>query len=415
MADTYLFNRMILFNRNATNRLTVSRMKRYRQKKQILWLLYEQSALTASDLSKGIHVSLPTTKTLVDELIELKMVRVSGIGESRGGRKPALYCLVEDAFYVIAVSMGHYKAKVTLFNCKNVEVAPVALVETTIDDPELEDKLYRTSMRQIQEHHIPLDRVAAMGVNMPGLVDSNLGINYFIKDKSLYRIGARLKKKFGMEVYVDNDARMQAFGELKFGKARDKTNVIVLNWSWGLGVGMILNGMLYSGSTGFAGELSHIKVQEDGDLCHCGKRGCLETMASARTLIKYAREGIAKGAVSQLTTQFKDDPQIMRPEDVVNAAMSGDEFSIAILTKVGTAFGRGLSMLIQIMNPEVIVLGGSLAKANQYVMVPIQQSLNQYCLEKVLGSFRIEISDIDEHSGLMGLSSMLFQRVFSKE
>jgi N-acetylglucosamine repressor len=237
------------------------------------------------------------------------------------------------------------------------------------------------------------------------------GINYTIKDTSHQNVVKNLKKKFGKDIFIENDARMQALGEFIFGKAKLTRNALVLNWSWGLGLGMIMNGQLYGGSTGFAGEFSHIKLQEDGTLCICGKRGCLETVASAIKVIELAKDGIDNNTISQLTTQFKDNLKTLKPEHVVNAARSGDEFSISILNKVGSSLGKGLSILIQLLNPEIIVIGGPLSKANQFVLTPIQQALNRDCLEKISSNVRIEISDIDEKSGLLGLSALLFQKV----
>jgi predicted NBD/HSP70 family sugar kinase len=175
---------------------------------------------------------------------------------------------------------------------------------------------------------------------------------------------------------------------------------------------MILNGQLYSGSRGFAGEFSHIRLEDEGELCICGKRGCIETMASAHKLLNLAISGVKNGTVSQLTRIFKNNPDEMQTEDVINAARGGDEFAISILNQVGSALGKGLSILIQLLNPELIVLSGPISQANQYIMTPIQQSLNQYCLENICSNVRLEISEIDEHSGLLGIAAMLFQKVF---
>jgi predicted NBD/HSP70 family sugar kinase len=226
-------------------------------------------------------------------------------------------------------------------------------------------------------------------------------------------IRQRLQSTFNKEVFIDNDARMQAYGEYMFGEARGNDNAIVINWNWGLGLGMILNGECYSGSTGFAGEFSHIRLDEEGELCICGKRGCLETLASATALITMAKEGIAAGKVSQLTEKFKDDIDNMMPKNIIKAAKKGDEFAISILNKVGMAMGKGLSLIIQLLNPKVIVLSGQLSKANQYVLTPIQQSLNKHCLENISRNIEIKLSKHGEDSGLLGITAMLYHRLFS--
>jgi len=402
---------MILITKEESKHLSINNLKRYRLRKMILRYLYEERFVSAAEVSQKISVSLPTTKTLLDELIALGAVMTSGIGDSRGGRKPALYSLVAGAFYVITIGIEHYSAKVAIFDSHNELVTEVRTVQTNVNHPDLAEKLHNVSMELIHEARIDDSKIVAVGVYMPGLVNSVTGINYAIKNEAYQNIGKTLKKRFGKTIYIDNDARMQALGEFIFGKAKDSRNALVINWSWGLGLGMILNGQLYGGSTGFAGEFGHIKLEENGILCYCGKRGCLETIASSQSILNMAISGIEEGTISQLTTRFADHLSSLQPEDVVNAARAGDEFSISILNKVGNSFGKGLAVLIQLLNPEIIVLGGPISKAQQFILTPIQQTLNQDCLEKISSIVRIEISEIDDHSGLLGLCARLFQKV----
>lgn len=402
---------MILITKEEAKHLSINNLKRYRLRKMMLRFLYEERFVSAAEVSQKISVSLPTTKTLLDELIAVGAVMTSGIGDSRGGRKPALYSLVAEAFYVVTIGIEHYNAKIAIFNSHNELVTEVRTVQTNLNHPDLAEKLHLVSKELIHEARIDDSKIVAVGVYMPGLVNSVEGINYAIKNGAYQNIGNTLKKRFGKTIYIDNDARMQALGEFIFGKAKDSRNALVINWSWGLGLGMILNGQLYGGSTGFAGEFSHIKLEENGNLCYCGKRGCLETIASSQSILNMAISGIESETVSQLTTRFKENLLALRPEDVVNAARAGDEFSISILNKVGNSFGKGLAVLIQLLNPEIIVLGGPISKAQQFILTPIQQTLNQDCLEQISSIVRIEISEIDEQSGLLGLCARLFQKV----
>lgn len=394
-------------------KMTVNELKKYRLKKKILRLLYEEGSCSGPELGKQLGISLPTALILVNDLIGEKLVVPRGAGVSTGGRKPSMYGLSGDSLYVIACDMGRYSAKMALFNVHNQRVSALRSVDTHIDDPELVEKLYRAAEALVAETGIPAEKIAGVGVDMPGLVDAHQGINFTIKDQARQPVRDLLGRRFQKLVYVDNDARMQAFGEYTFGKARGCRNALIVNWSWGLGLGMILNGRLYGGTTGFAGELSHIRMADDGELCICGKRGCLETLASSNAILRLARKGIAEGRISQLTRQFAGRPGELTVEQVIAAARLGDEFSISVLSETGLAFGKGLSYLIQLLNPEVIVLGGPVSKANQFVLTPIQQALNRYCLEHILGNTTVVTSDMDEDSGLLGTASMLYQFLFS--
>lgn len=383
------------------------------QKKKILNLLHTHGYISAPELSKMLKISLPTCITLLNDLISIGYVRNIGVGESSGGRKPNLYGLPDDAFYVISCDFARFYASMTICDCYNKFVAPVVKIDTHIDDPDLVEKLYQTAQLLMKENNIPNEKVYGVGVDMPGLIDSKAGKNFTIKNKSFRNVGRDLNERFKKLIYVDNDARMHAHGEFHFGAAKDYSNAIIIHWSWGLGLGIFINGQLYSGNNGFAGEFSHIPMVENGDLCICGKRGCLETIASSNTIMKRVMQGFADQEISSLINQFKDCPEKVTPDDVINSARSGDEFCISILNEIGTAMGKGLSFIIQLLNPAVIVLSGPLSKANQYVLYPIQQSLNRLCLEKISGNTTIVVSDMGDQSALLGTSEMVFQKIFT--
>ncbi|MBC8003845.1 MAG: ROK family protein [Verrucomicrobia bacterium] len=337
-----------------------------------------------------------------------------GIGESSGGRKPNLFALPEDRFYVISCDFARYNASMVICDCYNKFVTPVEQIDTHIDDPDLVDKLFATAQKLMKENQIPDEKVYGLGVDMPGLIDSKTGINYTIKDKKRQNISNDLKQRFNKLLYVDNDARMHAYGEFHFGSAKGYKDVIYVHWSWGLGLGIFVNGQLYSGNKGFAGELSHIPMVENGDLCICGKRGCLETLASSNTIMNRVRQGFKDNEISALLNQFRDQPQKITPEDVIDFAKQGDEFCISILNEIGKSMGKGLSYIIQLINPEAIVLSGPVSKARQYVLSPIQQSLNRLCLEKISKDTAVVVSDLGDQSALLGTSEIVFQKVFSE-
>lgn len=404
---------MILFDNIEDIKLSGNELKNYRQKKKILSLLYHQKTLSATALAKSIGVSLPTAISILKDLSANNFVESRGIGESKGGRKPILFGLKNDSIFVIVCELGRFKGKVGIYDSHNQLVAPLSVFESSIDDDQLVEKIYKVSQNIIQENKLNSQRIFGVGLGMPGLISEQQGINYTIKNKKFQNIRERLQQKFHRLVYVNNDARMQAFGEFIFGKAMGHANAMIINWNWGLGMGMIFEGNLYNGSTGFAGELSHTKFVENGELCICGKRGCLETVTSAYVLIRLAKEAVRNGAVSQLTEKFKDTIDKLIVDDIITAAKLGDEFSINLLNDVGLALGKALSNTIQLLNPDIIVLGGAVSEARQYVLTPIQQSINQYCLEQISRNTKIIISENWEESGLLGVTAMLFQKLFS--
>lgn len=385
------------------------------QKRKILSILHSGGYISAPELSKQLKISLPTCIALLNDLLANGFIKNIGIGESSGGRKPNLYGLPENAFYVISCDFARFSANMTICDCYNKFVTPVTTIDTHIDDPDLVDKLFDTAQALLVKYKIPNEKIVGLGVDMPGLIDSRTGVNYTIKNEAYREVGAKLSQKFEKLVYIDNDARMHAHGEFYFGAAKDYNNAIIIHWSWGLGLGIFVNGQLYSGNSGFAGEFSHIPMVENGDLCICGKRGCLETIASSNTIMKRVRQGFENKEISSLLLKFKDRPEKVTPDDVIESARLGDEFCIAIMNEIGTAMGKGLAYIIQLLNPAIIVISGPLSKANQFVLYPIQQSLNRLCLEKISGNTRIIISDMGDQSALLGTAEMVFQKVFSDE
>ena len=385
-----------------------------KQKKKILSLLHIHGYTSAPDLSTLMRISLPTCIMLLNDLISQGLVINSGVGESKGGRKPSLYGLPDDALYVISCDFDHYSAKMAIVNSHKKIVSPIISIDTNKDDPGMIDKLYNTAMSLLQTQKIDYSKVIGIGVDMPGLIDSAEGVNFTIKDKAHRKVKHALKQRFNKLVYFDNDARMHAHGEFCFGAAKLYKDAIVIHWSWGIGVGIFVNGQLYSGNNGFAGELSHIPIVENGDLCFCGKRGCLETVASLNTVMKGVKTGFENQEISSLINHFQASPETVTPEDVISFARKGDELCISILNNVGKAMGKGLSYLIQLLNPEVIVLSGPLSKARQYVLSPIQQSLNRYCLEHISANTSIVVSELGEQSALLGTSEMVYKKAFTE-
>ena len=403
-----------MFNNLPIKKVASSEFKRIRHKRSILTLLHEHGQITAPILSKWLKINLSGCLSFLNELIAEGYVKNFGAGESGGGSKPCLYGLPEDDFYLLVCDFSRFSANMAILNSYHKFISPITTIDTHIDDPFIIDKLHQTAQKLIQDHSIPTEKLYGIGVDMPGLINSKTGINHTIKDKIRQNIRRELEIRFNKLVYIENDARMHAYGEFHFGAAKGFKDVIIIHWNWGLGLGIFVNGTLCSGNNGFSGEFSHLPIVENGALCICGKRGCLETLASSNTVIRKVQQGIADNVVTSLATQFKSYPEKITTEDVINSARQGDELCISVLNEIGTAMGKGLSYIIQLLNPEAIVLSGPLAKAKQYILSPIQQSLNRFCHEKISESTKILISDLGDQSAMLGTSKMIFQKIFDE-
>jgi predicted NBD/HSP70 family sugar kinase len=388
--------------------------KKQLQKNEIVKLLYVNKALTNANLVKETGLSLPTITQLLAELSEEKYIEIMGSASSSGGRKPNLVGLTEDAFYFISVAMERYSVKLALINSKNVNVTGTRQFVIDLNDKNATVDIVSSEINKfVKELKINNDRLKGVGISLPGLTNSDKGVNLNFLNFGDIALSEILKKRIGLPVYIINDAKSRALAELRFGKAKNTNNTLVIYIGWGLGTGLILDGKLYNGSSGFSGEFSHIPVIENGIMCRCGKRGCLETVASGNTLSRVAIEGIAKGENTDITRLTGKNPKTIHYMTIVESALKGDSFSIDILAEVGAELGRGIAMLVQILNPELILFGGQMLKAGHFLTIPIEHSLNKYCLNDLRNSYRIEISDMGESASLLGPVINAVERHFS--
>lgn len=392
----------------------LSELKRHNLRMQTIRLLYKKSPQSAVYIGKKLNISIPTVRSILNELIEESVALITGTGDSSGGRKPVLYSLAGNAFYILSVEMQHYTAHAVLVDSLNEMKSSIAEFDTNIDDPNFISKLDSAFQKLLTESGVDRSKVSAIGISMPGLIDPVNGINRTIKDPKRQRIADDVSHYFKLKTYIENDARMQTLGEFVFGKAHHTKNTLVVNWSWGLGLGIITNGEIYQGSNGCSGEFSHIRMTEEGELCECGKRGCLQTIAGAKKLLKMAIREIEAGTISQLTNTYKGKTETLTVDAVIQSAMNGDEMSISLINTLSKNLAWGLSILIQLYNPELILLNGPLTVPKQYLLITIQQALHQYCLESILSSVKIEISELEAYAGLKGTAVMVFRNMFAQ-
>jgi glucokinase-like ROK family protein len=389
--------------------------KKNKLKLLILKELYHSGCKSIPELSKIIHMSTPTITRAIDELIESGYLIEEGIGTSSGGRRPNLFGLNPSARYVLGVDISRYHIRLGLFNFANQPVVPIKEVDEGLEVSKDFMKSLKDSVNDfITETGIDKTKLMGIGIALPGLIDLHTGISYsYLQDEKPAAI--QFENIFEYPVFVENDTKVMALGEQAFGLAQGKQNVLCLNIGSGIGLGMILNGQLYKGNSGFSGEFGHIQVDPDGQLCYCGKIGCLETIASGTTMIKRARKEISDGATTVIRTMVEDDFSKITIETVLQAAQRGDQFAIGLLASIGEHLGRGIAVLIHLFNPELIIIGGELTKAENYIVDPIQQNLNKFTIAKIRRDAQIITSSLGQNAGLMGTVAMVMNKVFQKD
>jgi len=395
---------------------SVVEIKNYLNKIKIIKLLYTEGSNTANTIGQLVGISLPTVSLLLGDLLEEKLVVKQGRGESQGGRKPDLYGLAEDSFFIVAMDLDKFATRVAIYNTKNEKVSPVRYLKITLNNEATTiDKIYQFAVESIAETQIPEEKIIAIGITMPGLVESMAGINHTYLKVGKSTLKEQLEKKFGKKVYIENDARAMTLAEYKFGTSQQQKNVLGIFVDWGIGLGIIIDKKLYRGFSGLAGEFSHSPLFDSkGINCSCGKRGCLETVASGTALLRLAKEAISINSETILARMAHEKGEELEPSWVIEAALAGDQQAISILSEVGQDLGRGIAILIQLFNPELIILGGSISEAKNYILTPIQQALNIYSMAKLSEKTEIRLSTLGKEVGLVGAVAIVNEHIFEE-
>jgi predicted NBD/HSP70 family sugar kinase len=288
-------------------------------------------------------------------------------------------------------------------------VTPLASFELELlNNPQSVASLTDIISSYIKQHKLDKDKILGIGIGMPGFVNIHDGINHTYLNAGEKSLTQHLKDATGLPVFIGNDSSLIALSELKFGIARTVKETMVINYGWGIGLGMIVNGKMFSGNNGFAGEFSHIPIRDDGALCSCGKQGCLEAEASLLAVAEKAMKGIGEGRKSSIQ-EYTINSKIEAADALMDATLTGDPFAIEVLSESGYKIGQALSILIHIMNPKVIVISGRGVKVAKFLLAPIQLALNKFCIPRLSNEAEILISEIGFDAELIGAAILVME------
>jgi len=396
---------------NSLGRNKVSTKRRIR-KNQILNVLRARGTLSYTEIARITQFSLPMVSDLTRELLDEGFVLPVTPELSKVGRPPNELKLNPDAGYILGIDVGHISTEFVLINLAND-------VLYTSDDPTIniqnESDIIASLVIKIKaimkETHLSEEKLFGIGVAIPGLVNSNAGNSYTYlntKDTTTQQI---LESHFKKPVRIENDVKAMALGEIGFGQAKNVTDAACINLGWGIGLALILNGTIHYGKSGFSGEFGHINIIEDGLLCSCGKRGCLETVASGRAIGEIARHLLKNGAESRIKSGLESLDEVDE-KSIVEHARKGDQFCIEILQQAGNYIGRSIAVLINLLNPELIILGGKGSAARELILHPIRTAAVKYSLVELGLDAKIVCSELGDMAGCLGATTLITKEIF---
>ena len=403
-------------NMNLTSEFEKSTRNSIMRKKIIGYYLYHHSS-TLPDLAKELNISVPTATKFVTEMLENGYIISYGKLETSEGRPPTLYGLNPESGYFIGVDIKESVINFALINLIG-EIVDIRLgVECKLEyTPEgLETICYHIS-DFINSINVSKDKIFNIGINIRGRVNSESGYSFSHFNFEERPLAEILSEKIGINVGIDNDTRAMTYGEMKMGCVNGEKNIIFINLSWGLGSGLIFNGEIYTGKSGFSGEFGHFNVFDNEKICHCGKRGCLETEVSGKALYFDLIKCVNEGKESILSKRIKENKDSLTLYDIVDAINKEDLLCIELIEEIGQKLGRYLAGLINLLNPELVIIGGTLASVGDYILLPIKSSVKKYSLNLVNKDTEIVLSKLQEKAGVIGACLLARSRFFeSKE
>ena len=383
------------------------------EKKAILGLCEKGMAFSLADLAKELGISVPKISRIVGEMQAEGYLAELGKQESAGGRRPSVYGLNPAAGYFVGVDVGpdSFSLAVTDFPGRVVHYQddlPYKLVNT-------EESALGLCARVIQaldQAHIDTGIVRSYGVNLTGRVNHVTGYSYSYYISEEKPIRDVFEQGFREKVSVENDSRGMAYGEYMSGISGDAGTVLFLNVGWGLGMGMVLDGKLFLGKSGFSGEVGHFPLLDNHQICRCGKIGCLETGASGIALHRLLGEKLRDGHPSLLSPAFREGKEITLA-DIMEAIDKEDVTAIECIESVGATLGRAVAGLINIFNPEMVIVGGKISVTERYLMPQLKMSVNKLSLNLANNDTVIKVSKLGKRAGAIGASLLSKSRLLN--
>jgi glucokinase-like ROK family protein len=383
----------------------------------IMSALLDHGELSLTELKNITGITLPIVMKIAGTLKkEQLIVEVNNKQPAQAGRPPSMVKINGEAGYILGVDIGRTFTKYILVDLAQNIVKDIRKETISLsNDPSVIDDLYKEVDDILQSCPVKWEKILGIGISLPGYVQGPIGRSqtYFnFGDKSTKEV---MEAKFKKPVHIEHDAKAMALGEFWFGAAKNRTNVLCVNIGWGLGLAMIINGKLHYGMSNYAGEFGHLRIMPEGNLCYCGKRGCLETYASGKAIARIAKEKIKAGAQTILLSKYADNPEAIDAKVVIEAANEGDLFSIEIIEEAAEFLGLGIAQLINVFNPELVVFGGRITNAADLIMNPIISSAMKHSISKLHANVEFHVSKLGSKAGALGMTVLVARDLFETE
>ena len=383
---------------------------------RLLAQFISHGASTIPEIAKAVGVSLPTATSALNELNKAGIVKEIGKKDNSPGRIPMVYDLIPTAGYFVGANpeMDCLALAASDFS-GNLITEKVRVPYEYENTPESLERLGEIINEFIATLPLAKEEILQVCVNLAERVNPFEGRAYnmftFLKES----LTDKFTELIQLPVCIENDSRSMAFAEYCKGCCKGVKDVIFVNVCWGLGIGIIINGQLFYGKSGYSGEFGHMTAYNNNIICHCGKIGCIETEVSGRALKRKLTEKILEGKTSILSDKVLNKKEELSLQDILDAIAKEDVLSLATLQHIADELGKQLAGIINIFNPEMLVIGGEMSVTGDYLTLPVNMGIKKHSLNIMNEDSQIVTSELKDLAGVMGACLMARHRLLSEE
>ena len=369
----------------------------------VLKTIFDNPSISRAEIARATSLTRTTVTDIVTALLDEGLVTEIGMGESQGGKSPILLSLAENSRYLLSLDLSHSEFRGAVLNLRGEIIATACLPVSGRSGVEALNLVYQILDQLIEAGYRPL---VGIGVGTPGLVNSQEGvvIRAVNLDWENLPLAKLLQDRYGLPVFVLNDSQAAAMGEYTYGQGHlSESNLVVINARHGLGAGIIINGRLFQGDGGGAGEIGHVVVQEGGSLCRCGNYGCLETVASVQGLIEQTRKLTVLSGNSDMS-QAQDEISL---DNIHQAFNTGDPQVERIVLDSARYMGTAISALVGMLNIQKILISGDMTRFGEPWLQAVRETISQHSFSRLVKETQVGVGQLGRDSILLGASAVL--------
>jgi glucokinase-like ROK family protein len=396
--------------------------KALRSEVGILRLIHENNRISRIELAKRTGSSAASITAIAHRLINKRLIVESGQASTHFGRKPVLLSVRNDAAYVMGVDLGSFFVRVVVADINGNLVYKVQ-TETELSQGRewVLSKTFKLIEKAMKDSRIARSSIKGIGIGHSGVIDIQRGIVL-----SLPRAGqmlewknvplrSMLEERFGLPCSLEDTVRTRAIAEKHFGLGANLSDFIYIDVGMGIGATIFIDGDIYRGPGGNAGEFGHMTVDERGPLCSCGNNGCVEALASCAAIIQTVRGAIERGVNTKVRDLAQGNPQNISIEIIAQAAMENDSLAFRVLHEAVSHIAVALADVVNLLNPKVIIFGGALFQsAPQLLLEELKRPLKQRALEKSANEVELKVSTLGREAGALGAARLISETVLDR-